>query len=178
MLSANYNDGFKARMIQRLTGPNAMSAMALARESGVSQPTLSRWLREARRLVTMKNDHEERHGNQRRPKDWTIEEKLKAVIAAAAIPDAELGEFLRKNGLHEAQIKEWRRAIQDAFSDGRKREERSKSAGDSKKISQLEKELLRKDRALAEVTALLALKKKLNALWGEEDGDTSSKKET
>lgn len=41
---------------------------------------------------------------------------------------------------------------------------------DKRRIRELERELLRKDRALAETAALLALRKKLAALWGEDEG--------
>jgi hypothetical protein len=44
-----------------------------------------------------------------------------------------------------------------------------------KRIRELEKELLRKDKALAETAALLVLKKKAQAIWGDEDDDTTSK---
>ena len=178
MVTTAYNDGFKARMIQRLTGPEATSATALSRETGVSQATLSKWLREARKLVIMKNETEGRAGRERRPGDWTIEEKMKAVVAANAMSESELGEFLRKEGLHEAQIEEWRDAIRDALGKGKSREGRSKAASDAREISNLKKEILRKDRALAEVTALLALRKKLEEIWGDEDDGTASRRET
>ena len=42
-----------------------------------------------------------------------------------------------------------------------------------KRIKDLEKELLRKDRALAEAAALLVLKKKAQDLWEDEDDDTT-----
>lgn len=48
-----YTDGFKSEMVKRLVGPGAVSAAALARQVGVSQPTLSQWLREANRLAAM-----------------------------------------------------------------------------------------------------------------------------
>jgi hypothetical protein len=38
------------------------------------------------------------------------------VLEAAAIPDAELGAFLRTKGLHEAQLVEWRKHVTDAAS--------------------------------------------------------------
>ena len=174
----SYNNGFKARMVQRMTGAGAISAMALSREVGVSQTSLSKWLREARRIVTMSNKREDRSGGARRPKDWTPEEKLKAVVAAAATPDAEIGEFLRKHGLHEAQLKEWRETIVEAFATGKKRAPAAKPSGEAKRISELERELHRKDRALAEVTALLAIKKKLDLLMGVPDDDTPSRKGT
>ena len=40
------------------------------------------------------------------------------------------------------------------------------------RIKELEREVRRKDKALAEVTALLVLKKKLEAIWGDGDDDT------
>ncbi len=42
----------------------------------------------------------------------------------------------------------------------------------------LEKEVNRKDKALAEVTALLALRKKVEALWGDADDDTGTRSGT
>jgi transposase len=175
---STYSDGFKQRMVQRMTGANAISAMALSREVGVSQSSLSKWLREASRVPTMKNDAAEQNGRQRRPKDWSAEEKMTALMTVAAMPDAELGEFLRKSGLHEAQIKEWRSTILAALSGTQKSADRKKTSADAKRINELEKDIRRKDRALAEVTALLTLKKKLNALWGGEDDDTAPRNET
>jgi transposase-like protein len=43
-----YSDGFKAKMVQRLAGPRAITAAALSRETGIPQPTLSAWLRQDR----------------------------------------------------------------------------------------------------------------------------------
>ena len=44
----------------------------------------------------------------KRPQDWNAEEKLAAVLEAAAMPDEELGAFLRRKGLHETHLKQWR----------------------------------------------------------------------
>ena len=46
-----YTDAFKAQMVNRMVGPSAVSASVLARQVGVSQPTLSPWLREANRVA-------------------------------------------------------------------------------------------------------------------------------
>jgi hypothetical protein len=43
---------------------------------------------------------------------------------------------------------------------------------ESRKIRELERELRRKDKALAEAAALLVLKKKLAVLWEDEDDST------
>jgi hypothetical protein len=48
---------------------------------------------------------------------------------------------------------------------------REQSKGDKKRIRELEKELNRKERALAEAAALLILRKKAQAIWGDKEED-------
>ena len=92
-----------------------------------------------------------------------------------SLSDDELGEFLRREGLHEVQLHEMRQAVEEALSGGKKRAAK-KSRIDAKKIKKLERELIRKEKALAEVTALLVLKKKLDAYYlGDEESDTPRK---
>ncbi len=178
-----YSEKFKLRMIQRLTSPNAPSATLLSREVGVPQPTLSLWLRRARRLPAMTSKpHEDTNPSEpTRSKSWSAEQKYHLVVEAATIADADLGEFLRKRGLHLAQLEEWRRvaaeAAKAALTPGRK-SSRGQSKIDSRRIRELERELLRKDKALAEMAALIALKKKLELLWGDEDESTPRRNES
>lgn len=178
-----YSHKFKLRMIQRLTSPNAPSANTLSREVDVPQPTLSLWLRQARRLPPMTREHSEsaHSGEPKSPKSWSAEEKYRVVLEASTIADADLGEFLRKRGLHAAQLEEWRRvaaeAAKAALSPGNK-PSRGQAKADSRRIRELERELLRKDRALAELAALVALKKKLELLWGDEDESTPGKNDS
>ena len=163
-----YTEGFKARMIQRMTGPEALSAWALSREVGAAESTLSRWLRH-RRLDPVTSDQDDK-------KVWTPADKLRAVQESATLSDDELGEFLRREGLHKVQLDEWSK-LALASLQPQKRKTRGKSP-EAKRIRQLEKEIHRKDKALAEVTALLALQKKLDALWGDAGGGTDTKSET
>lgn len=166
-------------MIQRMTGPRATSASALEREVGVPQPTLSTWLRQARRLSAMGKDLKENaeKGQPRSPKSWTADEKLKVVMEAAAIPEDELGAFLRSRGLHAAQLEEWRRLILEALAKG-KNAGNARGSKEAKRVRELEKDLRRKEKALAEVTALLTLKKKLEMLWGDAGDDTPTRNAT
>jgi len=172
-----YSEKFKLRMIQRLTSPNAPSAMMLSREVGVPQPTLSLWLRRARRLPLMRKDQHEGSSpsEPKSPKSWSAAEKYRIVVEAAAIADVDLGEFLRKRGLHAAQLEEWRRvaseAAQAALSTGKKRSHPQQKI-DPRRIRELERELHRKDKALAEMAALITLKKKVELLWGDEGEST------
>lgn len=162
-----YSRGFKARMVQRMSGPESISATRLAQEVGVSQNTLSRWLRQAGGVKRNGSVSDEKPG---RPDELPSFEKLRLVMEAASLSDEDLGEFLRKNGIHEAQLEQWRKAAVGALEP--QKPSRRRKSPEAKRIQELERELNRKDKALAEVTALLALKKKLETLMG--DGDEST----
>jgi transposase-like protein len=152
-------------MVERLAGPRGTSANALAEEVGVHQSTLSRWLREAGTVADMGRNKKQGGdgGDARRPEDWSPEDKLKAVIEVSGLGETELGEWLRRHGVHEAQLRDWRRAAIEALAGKRP------ASSSSKRVRELEREVRRKDRALAETAALLVLRKKLDALWGDED---------
>jgi transposase len=176
-----YTAGFKTRMVQRMAGREGISATALARKVGVSQNTLSRWLREASvagsTMASMKKKPSSRKSSSR---GRTAAEKFEIVLKAAALSDDDLGAFLRREGIHEAQLEEWRAKATEAATGALKapHAKRSERTPEFRRIKDLERELLRKDRALAEVTALLALKKKVQELWGDEDDDTTTRKGT
>lgn len=165
-----YTDGFKANVVRRLTGPSAVTATALAKELGVSQPTLSRWVREASSVSKMSD--EKKPQKTKSPSQWTTAEKLRVVAAAVGLKDEELGEFLRREGLHKAQLDEWRAAVTAGLEKPKKE---AKPSPEAKRVKELEKELRRKEKALAEAAALLVLKKKAQAIWGDEDDSTDEK---
>lgn len=168
-----YSSGFKARMIQRMAAPDPISANRLARDVGVSQNTLSRWLRETSQARDVKGNGNVAQLCFVRPGDLPAVEKYRLVMEASRLSDDELGEFLRRNGLHEAQLEEWRRKVEESALGalGKPKKSRRGKSPEAKRIKQLERELNRKDRALAEVTALLALKKKLADLFGEDEDE-------
>lgn len=110
----------------------------------------------------------------RRPQDWTPPEKLDAVLQAAELSGQDLGDFLRRQGLHSTHLEQWRRQMLQGLDETPRRRSGKKKVGD-RRVRELEKELRRKDKALAETAALLVLKKKAQAIWGGEDDDTALK---
>lgn len=162
---SSYSASFKSRMVQKMTAPDGPSATALAREVGVHQSTLSRWCRQAARVAGMS---EERSPQLRRPQDWTAAEKLEAVLKAVALSEEELGGFLRREGLHRTHLDQWREQMLVGLDTKPSRRRLAKG----RRVRELEKELRRKDAALAETAALLVLKKKVAAIWGDEDDGT------
>jgi transposase len=172
-----YSKEFKATMVQKLADPSGPSATRLATEVGIHQATLSRWLREAGRIngstVVPFTPQTRSPMSAKRPQDWTAEEKLAVVIEVASVSEEELGGFLRRKGLHEAQLDAWRQQVLSGLG---KRPARSpEHTAAARRVKDLEKELRRKDKALAETAALLVLKKKVQAIWGDGDDDTATK---
>ena len=169
-----YTDSFKAKMVQRLSAPNAISAIGLSKEVGVSQSQLSRWLQRARTVTPMTKDRPSDRVVQASSNARSASEKVRVVMAAAALGPAELGAFLRREGVHEAELEQWRSAVLEG---GQLALEGSSSraparSGEGKRIKELERELRRKDKALAEAAALLILQKTVRELWGDGDDDT------
>lgn len=170
-----YSEAFKSKMVQRLSGPRAVSQGTLSAETGIPQGTLSRWYRAAGgRLDTMSKPSSPQRtamSSARRPEDWTPQERLRAVIEAEQLNDVELGAFLRREGLHEDTLKEWRASALEGLAPQR----RPGTSGDAKRVRELEKKVRRQEKALAEAAALLVLQKKVQAIWGDEDDDTNPK---
>jgi transposase len=100
---------------------------------------------------------------------WTGAEKLRVVIAARGLSEAELGALLRHEGIFETDLVAWRGVAEAALSDTVRRPGDSEAV---RRIHALERELQRKDAALAETAALIVLKKKAQAIWGDGDDTT------
>jgi transposase len=180
-----YSDKFKAKLIAKMMGPRAISANQLSQEVGIGQPTLSQWKREAT-LPDVAKKTPMRSRRRKKPKTvastesavtrtaWTPEEKLRVVGEAAAVGDEGLGDLLRREGLHEADLRRFR---EELLSGPRGSTLKSRKASpETKRIKELERELRRKERALAETAALLVLRKKAEAFFSEEEeGDTNER---
>jgi transposase-like protein len=122
-----------------------------------------------------KSEHSTPSSKPRRPEDWSAEERLRAVLESSRLSGEELGAYMRREGLYEATLQEWREAALEGLTPARKA--LSNAAQGQKRVRELERELRRKDRALAEAAALLVLQKKVRELWGDADSDTELKRD-
>jgi len=98
---------------------------------------------------------------------YSAEQKLKILIDTGSLNEAELGAYLRKEGLFSTQLDVWKKDFLLSVS-SLKKPKKSKDERDQK-IKSLEREILRKDKALAEASALLILQKKVSLIWGKSD---------
>jgi aspartokinase len=143
-------------MVRRLTGKDAVSALRLSSETGIRQQCLSRWLREARSLPLVASED-------RTVRGWTVEQKARVLADGSKLTGEQLSAYLAREGVKLADFERWRIALEEGGQD---------SLATIKRIRSLERELARKEKALAEAAALLVLKKTVADLHQEEDDDT------
>jgi len=164
-----YPEAFKTRIIAKMLPPNNVPVAQLVRESGIPKDTLYTWRRQHRRALGEARVQAPGGG------DLSSEAKFAVVIETASLNEAELSAYCRSRGLYPQQIDAWRTTCRQAHHPVAAQGERQKLRQQTKAIKQLEAELRRKDKALAEAAALLVLQKKIQALWEDpEDGKSGS----
>ncbi len=157
-----YNPELKDAILRRLLPPNGESVTKVAKEEGIPAETLRRWKVSAKSqgVAAPTGDNAD---------NWSTQDKFLIVVETAKLNEAELAEYAREKGLYVEQIKAWRDACMNA--NGGVAREAAKLTQDLKEEQKarkkLEKELQRKEKALAETAALLVLSKKANAIWGD-----------
>lgn len=153
--------------MRQMMPPQNRLVSELARESGITEQTLYTWRRQLR------NQGIAVPGSGKNAEEWTSEDKFAVVLETAALNASELAEYCRRKGLFAEQIAAWRAACMaaNASTMQQTRGQQAQSKEDKKRIRQLEKDLQRKEKALAEAAALLILRKKAQAIWGDKKED-------
>jgi hypothetical protein len=127
----------------------------VAREVGIGADTLERWREEGRSRPA-------------RGRAWTAGSRLEAVITTAALNEADMSAWCRSHGVYPEDLAKWRASATTALAAPEEmRASPQATRQDRKRIKELERELLRKDRALAETAALLVLSKKVQAIFNK-----------
>lgn len=139
--------------------PESAAIDVVAREIGIAAGTLERWREQARSRPA-------------RGRAWAAAGRLEAVVTTAAMNEAELSAWCRSHGVYPQDLAKWRASATTALAAPEElRASPQATRADRKRIKELERELLRKDRALAETAALLVLSKKVQAIFsrGEDE---------
>jgi transposase len=170
-----YSQKFRDKVVQRMLSKGGPPMDVLAVEIGVAKSTLYRW-RHASVGASMTDDDDTEALGPKPLRDLGAMEKARLLFEADALGGQELGAWLRSRGLRAADLEQWRQAIEAALDPATTRAQRRAAAKqqrtDARRIKKLERELRKKDKALAEAAAILVLRKKARALWGDEDDDT------
>jgi len=156
---ARYGEAFRNRVVARLLPPESANVGAVAKEIGVSVQTLERWREDAQTRPA-------------RGRAWSAGARLEAIITTAALDEAGKSAWCREHGIYPAELDKWRLSATTALTEPEEaRASPQSTRQDKKRIKELERELLRKDRALAETAALLVLSKKVAAIFNKGEAE-------
>jgi transposase len=159
-----YSAEFKEQAVRKLMPPNNRTVASVSQEIGISEASLYNWKKQfrAQGYVVPKKSTIADH--------WDAKAKLAAVIQTAPMNEAERSEYCRQHGLYPEQLDAWKEAFESSDAQAGP-VTKAVLAKERKKYKQLEKELHRKEKALAEAAALLTLSKKAQAIWGTDEED-------
>lgn len=150
----------KDALIKKMMPPMNQSVAAISRESGISKPTLYAWKHDAQSsglVIPARISSADQ---------WDAKARLAVLMETALMNEAERSVYCREKGLYPEQLDAWKASFEGADA-GHTSASKAELALERKRSRALEKELLRKDRALAETAALLTLSKKAQAIWGD-----------
>ena len=156
---ARYGQTFKDKAVAKLLPPESASLEAVAREFGVSPGTLEKW-----REAALSQPASVR--------PWTPAARFEALLTTAVMSEQDRSAWCRTHGVYPQQLDEWRLSATEAL--GAPQTERSSPAqakADRRRIKELERDLRRKDKALAETAALLVLSKKLEVIFPRDEDE-------
>jgi transposase-like protein len=154
-----YSEEFIEQALVKVHSRGGRTIQSVAEELDVKFETVKRWLKVHTIVRADVADRE------RRPHEWRREEQLGALLETHALSEEEVNAWCRERGIFPHHLEEWRAA----FCAGDSAPAKTASTSSSKEVAKLKKELVRKEKALAEVAALLVLQKKFQALWADEE---------
>ena len=162
MQRKNYSAQFKEQALHKAQQRGSKTLQDIADELNLNLGTLKNWLKQPGKDLRMAMPAGTPANS------WTAAQRLAALNESHGLKDQALHAWCREKGLFEHQLRQWEREFCQIDKpvatpvDAALRQARQKS-------EQLERELRRKDKALAEAAALLVLQKKFQALWEAEE---------
>lgn len=153
-----YPASVKGSLIAKALAPNAPSVVELAKEHNIPYQTYYNWVR------MIKKDKQINHPV--RPQDKSAQDKLQAVFDTQGMTEEQLGTYCRLNGIYANHLEAWKKQALEGLGAVNSKPSKAENLQIQKENKGLKRDLLRKDKALAEVSALLILKKKADLLWG------------
>ncbi len=160
-----YPAEFRETVIKKVLSLNETQEV-VAKEFGIGRSTLQKWLRDYRNAGGGPMSNREK-----RPQDWSAEERFAALLETSQLEEEERSAWCRRHGLHSHHLAQWKAAAMAGTS----AHKASALQGESRQLREenkrLKKDLRRKEKALAETSALLILKKKAHLIWGEPEDD-------
>ena len=150
-----FSSEFKEAIVKKLLFRGSQTIEEFCEKNNLAISTVSRWKSEYGNVPAM--------NHKKNKSKYSAEKILEIISETHSLSEEQLGLYLRKNGLHTNQLAEWRQSVL-ALMNQPKLNPNKKDERDFK-IKDLESNLKKKDAALAEVSALLILQKKIHFFW-------------
>jgi hypothetical protein len=164
---------FQEQALIKVRERGARSVQDVANDLNMNVGTLRKWTSKSNRKV-IAGEPGARLPDDLPSQSWGTAQRFQALLETHAMPAMQLHAWCRQKGLFEHQLKSWRDAFCTApISDSRE----SKAALRELQVKHevLQRELRRKERALAEAAALLVLaKKSFRRCWGTRANERNS----
>lgn len=159
-----YSSDYKNAILAQLDGDHPKSIAELAAKEKLSEESIRRWRRQAQaegRVIPTAREK------------FSSAQKFQIVLETAALTEEETAIYARKKGFFLSELKQWRENCLQANNPSSPALSQIANALKEvrRKNKELEKDLNRKNKALAETSALLVLRKKANAIWGDHEDD-------
>lgn len=173
-MSARFSQSFKQQAVKKaIMRSEETSVKDIASELSIGYSTLQKWIVQTKNHELESGDdlsiNEYSMKHEKRPEDWSSQEKLAIIIKCGALDDNGESQLCREQGIYPHHIKQWTKDM--IKSDASKAKTSPATSQMKRKIKALQKELNRKEKALAETAALLVLQKKVNHLWNQDGED-------
>jgi len=157
-----YTEDYKESVIKKIE-ESEKSIPQIAEELSISKSTIYQWMRNNNKKSDTPST------NDKPSTKWSSKDKFHIVLETYTLTEEELSAYCRRKGLYVDEVRSWReqclRANTVTSKDPKDIEDELKA--DKQRIKVLERELRIKEKALAETAALLVLRKKAQAIWGE-----------
>ena len=160
---ARFSEEFKNSIVSKMMPPQNQSVDDIAKETGLSKAPLYTWRRKAREKGLIDT------GGETNSERWSTQDKFQIVLETSTLSEVELAEYCREKGIYVEQVKAWKDAcLQDNGGVAQEAARLQKQLKQKERENrQHQKEMNIKERALAETAALLVLRKKARAIWGD-----------
>lgn len=171
-MKEKFTHSFKIQAVEKaLNVDRSVSLKVLADNLGVGYSTLQTWIRQSKSPeFEMPKETGLNKTNvmskEKRPQDWSQEEKLNMVISCAILSEEEVSKLCREQGLYPHHVNQWKDDLLTVNTQNDKVKSKSEMKALRSENKALKRELRRKEKALAETAALLVLQKKVHEIWG------------
>lgn len=161
-MTARHSEAFIEQALVKAYSRGARTIKSVAQDLNINHHTLKYWMKN--KAVTKSGVSAAR---EKRPQDWTAEEQLLALHETHGLSGEALQAWCRERGIFAHHLTSWRAAFCTSAKESASGPREVRTLKDEN--VKLKRELVRKDKALAEAAALLILQKKFRALWEDEE---------